>query len=123
MRHKEKIARVAFSGAAILTATVTLAVLGFMILLSMPVLKTGMLWEILTGPWSPDHGQFGILAMIVGTFYIASLSLFISFPISLGCSFFIQINSPLNALCKRLLNKSSAWAKLACACAFCASIA
>lgn len=91
MRHNENIARIIFSSASILTASLTLAVLGFMILLSMPVLKTGMLWKILTAPWEPDHGQFGILAMIVGTFYIASFSLLISFPISLGCSFFIQI--------------------------------
>ncbi len=94
MHRKENIARIIFSSAAILSAVLTLSVLGFMILLSLPVLKTGMLWKILTDPWSPDHGQFGILAMIVGTFYIASFSLLISFPISLGCSFFIQIIRP-----------------------------
>jgi phosphate transport system permease protein len=93
MRYKKNMARIVFSSASILTSTVTLAVLGFMILLSLPVLKTG-LWNILIAPWSPDHGQFGILAMIVGTIYIASLSLLISVPISLGCSFFIQIIRP-----------------------------
>ncbi len=80
-----------FAGAAFLCAAVTLCVLGFMILLSMPVIKSGMIWNILTAPWSPDHGQFGILSMMVGTCYIAVLSLSISFPVSLGCSFFIQI--------------------------------
>ncbi|MCG8617237.1 MAG: ABC transporter permease subunit [Desulfobacterales bacterium] len=85
------IARTLFAGAAFLSALVTLGVLGFMILLSMPVLESGMLVEILTDPWSPDHGQFGILSMIVGTCYIALLSLVMSFPISLGCSFFIRI--------------------------------
>ncbi|WP_457553318.1 PstC family ABC transporter permease [Desulfobacula sp.] len=94
MRYKENIARIIFSGASILSAVATLSVLGFMILLSLPVLKNGLLWNILTDPWSPDHRQFGILAMIVGTFYIASLSLLVSFPISLGCSFFIQITNP-----------------------------
>jgi len=94
MRYKEFIARFVFFGASILSAVATLSVLGFMILLSLPVLKSGMLWHIFTDPWSPDHGQFGILAMIVGTFYIASLSLLVSFPISLGCSFFIQITNP-----------------------------
>lgn len=91
MRVKEQIAQTIFAGASFLCALVTLCVLGFMILLSMPVLESGMLWDILTDPWSPDHGQFGILSMMVGTCYIAILSLFISFPISLGCSFFIQI--------------------------------
>jgi phosphate transport system permease protein len=94
MRFKENIARIFFLSASILSAVVTLSVLGFMILLSLPVLETGMIWGILTDPWSPDHGRFGILAMIVGTVYISSFSLLISFPISLGCSFFIQIIHP-----------------------------
>jgi phosphate transport system permease protein len=91
MISREKTAQILFAGASYLCAAVTLSVLGFMILLSMPVLKSGMLWPILTDPWSPDHGQFGILSMMVGTCYIALLSLIISFPISFGCSLFIQI--------------------------------
>lgn len=94
MQYKEKIIRFLFSSASFLCALMTLSVLGFMILLSLPVLETGMMWKILTDPWSPDHGQFGILSMIVGTFYIAGFSLLIGFPISLGCSFFIQIVQP-----------------------------
>jgi len=94
MPFKEKITQTVFACASFLSAATTLCVLGFMILLSMPVLKSGMLWDILTDPWSPDHGQFGILSMMVGTCYIAVLSLSIGFPISLGCSFFIQITHP-----------------------------
>lgn len=94
MGGREKTARIVFSGAAMLSAAVTLFVLGFMVLLSLPVLKAGMVWHLLTDPWSPDHGQFGILAMMVGTVYIALLSLVISFPVSLGCSVFIQIIRP-----------------------------
>ena len=76
-----------------------------MVVLSLPVFKSGMIWQILTGSWSPDHGKFGILSMIVGTFYIALLSLVISFPISLGCSFFIQVTRPGRAggLLKKLV--------------------
>ncbi len=91
MRCKERITQTLFACAAFLCAAVTICVFGFMILLSMPVMKSGMLWHILTAPWAPDHGQFGILSMMVGTCYIAVLSLAISFPVSLGCSFFIQI--------------------------------
>ncbi|MCW8800623.1 MAG: ABC transporter permease subunit [Desulfobacter sp.] len=81
-----------------------------MILLSMPVLKSGMLLQILTDPWSPDHGRFGILSMIVGTCYIAFLSLFISFPVSLGCSFFIQVTHPkgLGRLLKKMVQLMTA---------------
>lgn len=101
--RRETYAKIIFSGAALLCSLMTVAVLGFMVLLSMPVLKTGMLWQILSDPWSPDSGKFGILAMIVGTFYIAGLSLLISFPLSLGCSFFIQVIYP-NSL-GRILKK------------------
>ncbi len=94
MRFREKTAHTFFAGASFLSAAITLLVLGFMILLSLPMLENKMLWDILSDPWSPDHGQFGILSMIIGTFYIAGLSLLVSFPVSLGCSFFIQITHP-----------------------------
>lgn len=91
MWRKDSFSQALFAGSAFICAAATIGVLGFMILLSMPVVKSGMLWNILTDPWSPDHGQFGILSMMVGTCYIAFFSLSISFPVSLGCSFFIQI--------------------------------
>ena len=102
-RYREGVARTVFAGAALLCALATLSVLGFMIWLSLPVLNSGMLWQILTDPWSPDHGQFGIFPMVVGTVYIAGLSLIISFPLSLGCSFFIQVARP--GLAGQLLKK------------------
>ncbi len=94
MPLKEKLAPAVFAGASFLCAAATFCVLGFMVILSLPVLQSGMIWEILTQSWSPDHGKFGILPMIAGTFYIASLSLVIGFPLSLGCSFFIQVTRP-----------------------------
>jgi phosphate transport system permease protein len=94
MRFKEKFARSLFFGASVLSAAVTLSVLGFMIVLSLPVLKKAVLLDVLTAPWSPDHGQFGISSMIVGTLCIALLSLVISFPLSLGCSLFIEVTRP-----------------------------
>jgi len=92
--RREGVARVVFAGAALLCALATLSVLGFMIWLSLPVLRSGLLLQILTDPWSPDHGQFGIVSMVVGTLYIAGLSLIISFPMSIGCSFFIHVTRP-----------------------------
>ncbi|CCK79204.1 PstC family ABC transporter permease [Desulfobacula toluolica] len=94
MRCKDTIAGFVFSGASVFSAAVTLAVLGFMIVLSLPVLKNAVFFDVLTAPWSPDHGQFGILPMIVGTLYISLLSLLISFPLSLGCSIFIELVRP-----------------------------
>lgn len=92
--EKETSIHILFFGSAALSAIITLSVLGFMFGLSLPVLKTGMLPHILFGPWNPGHGQYGISAMAAGSVYIALLSLVISFPVSLGSAFFIQLTQP-----------------------------
>jgi len=90
---KEKIPGVVFFAAACISAVATLLVFCFMLLVSYPVLLTkGFLINALTSPWSPHNGQFGIGPMIAGTLYIAFLSLLIAFPLSLGCSIFIENN-------------------------------
>ncbi len=94
MKGKELVARTIFFSAALLSASAGLFVLGFMVVLGLPVLESGMLLPILTDPWSPDHGQFGIIAMIVGTVYIAGLSILFSFPVSLGTAVFIEVIRP-----------------------------
>ena len=106
MDFQDRVFRAVFFGASVLSAGVTVAVLGFMILLSLPVLKMGFLWEVLTSPWSPGRGQFGILPMMAGTLALAFLSLVVSLPISLGCAFFMEILHPrgAGALLKKLVH-------------------
>lgn len=74
-----------------ISATAGIAVLIFMVVLALPIITNGMFLSILTDPWSPDHGKFGIYAMVVGTVYISSLSLIISLPISIGSALFIEV--------------------------------
>ena len=94
MDFRDRFFRTLFFGASALSAFVTAAVLGFMVLLCLPVLKLDFIRHVLTAPWSPGQGQFGILPMMAGTLCIAFLSLVISFPISLGCAFFIEMLQP-----------------------------
>ncbi len=94
MDAKETILKSIFFAASILSAGITLVILGFMIILTLPILKQGLFFVMLTGPWSPDHGLFGLGPMIVGTICIALMALVISFPVSLGCSFFIGMVNP-----------------------------
>ncbi len=94
MDFKEKIPKFIFFSSSILSAGITFFILGFMIILVFPVFSKGLFFDMLTGPWSPDHGQFGILPMIAGTVCIAGLAVLISFPISLGCSCFIFLVNP-----------------------------
>ncbi len=90
MDSRDRLSGIVFFSASILSAAVTLAVLIFMVLLSMPVLNSDFIGKVLTSSWAPGKGLFGILPMITGTVCIALLSLFISFPVSLGCA--LQIN-------------------------------
>lgn len=94
MNCKEKISKFIFFASSILSACITIFILGFMVILVFPVFTKGLFFDMLTGPWSPDHGLFGILPMIAGTISIAFLAIIISFPISLGCSCFISLVNP-----------------------------
>lgn len=94
MQNKEVIARYIFQGASVLTAGCTLVVLGFMIFLALPVLKSGFFFDLFTQPWEPDQNMFGICPMVAGTLVISALSLVISFPVSLGCAVFIEFVRP-----------------------------
>ena len=69
MEAGDRVFRHLFFSAGLTCALAGLMVLGFMVVLGFPLIRSGMLWEILTGPWSPDHGQFGILAMAVSSVY------------------------------------------------------
>lgn len=94
MNFKEKISKFIFFSSSILSAGITFFILGFMVILAFPVFTKGLVFDMLTGPWSPDYGQFGILPMIAGTVCIAFLAVIISLPISIGCSSFIFLVNP-----------------------------
>ena len=90
----ERFAEKLFFLASILCASIVIMIFGFMVILGLPVFQEGDIYQILTGYWSPDHNQFGIFPMIIGSMSIAVVSLIISLPISLGCSVFITVMNP-----------------------------
>lgn len=89
--------------AAVGSALLTVAVFLLLCQLGRPLFQHGGLGTLLCSPWNPGHGQYGIYPMIVGSLSIAFLSVLISFPFSLGCTFFITHFGPL-ALRRKLLN-------------------
>jgi phosphate transport system permease protein len=91
---RETIAHTAFFSAAWLSAACTLMVFGFMAVLGYPILKDGLLWKMVSGPWSPIHESYGIRSMIAGTLWIAFLGLALAAPLSLGCAVLIQVIAP-----------------------------
>jgi len=88
----------------IISSSITLLILGFMAYMALPLLRGG-LFRLLTEPWMPQQGFYGIYPMIVGTSVISLLSLLIAFPVSLGCSFLISSIGPksLSAVFRRIV--------------------
>jgi phosphate transport system permease protein len=102
---KEYFAEKGFFGAAIFSASLAALILLFMLLLGFPLFREGHFISLLTTPWNPDKGLFGIYPMIVGTFFIVLLSLCWAFPLSLGASILISAVAPqrLAKFCKKAI--------------------
>ena len=93
MKIGEQVSEKIFLLAATVSVVAAIAIFSFMLLLGLPIITAGHFIEVLTSPWAPDHGVYGILPMIVGTMAIATFSLILAFPLSLGCSILIAVLS------------------------------
>ncbi len=91
--------------AALISASISIIILLFMIILGLPLFKGGFIIQILTQPWAPDHQLYGIYPMIIGTLAIAFLALLVAFPLSLGTSILISIIKPpvLSSLLEKIV--------------------
>jgi len=89
----EKYAERGFLLSAILSASVTIFILSFMFLFSIPLLKGGHIVQFLRLGWNPHDGKFGILPMMVGTVIIAFYALLIATPFGIGCAALISVFS------------------------------
>ena len=100
-----KIAQALCLSATVASAAVTLVIFGFMALLGYPAITNGGLVAMLTGPWAPLQGAYGIHAMIIGTLAVSSLGMIIALPLCLGCAAFIQTVAPrrLGGICYRAI--------------------
>lgn len=92
-RTTEQAVEAFFVFSAYFSALLTAAIFGFMLALGLPLLAEGRIFSIMTQPWAPHLGQFGIRPMIVGTLAISLLSMIFAFPLSLGCAILISVVS------------------------------
>lgn len=79
---------------ALASSAITLAILVFLVVMGLPLIRSGGVLPLLYSPWAPFQGSFGIFPMIVGTCAISLSSLVLAFPLSLGCSFLIAAVAP-----------------------------
>jgi phosphate transport system permease protein len=76
---------------ASISALATILIFAFMFLLGLPLLSGGRFLNVLTKPWAPHLGLFGIHPMIVGTLVISLLAMAFAFPLSMGCAVLISV--------------------------------
>lgn len=79
---------------ALASSAITLAILVFLVIMGLPLMRAGGVLPLLFRPWAPFQGDFGIFPMILGTCAISLASLVLAFPLSLGCSFLIAAVAP-----------------------------
>ena len=91
IRSLETLTEKLFGLCAGLCALITLLIFGFMLILGLPLLREGQIFQLLTAPWDPYRNAYGIFPMIVGTLAISLLGLVFSFPLSLGCAALISV--------------------------------
>ena len=92
----EKFAEKSFLLSALLSASITIFILSFMFLFSLPLFRGGKIVEFLRLGWNPYDGKFGVLPMMVGTVIIASFAILIATPFGIGCSALISVFSQRN---------------------------
>ncbi len=80
-----------FFGAAFISALITISIFGFMFVFGLPLFSGGRFPEIMTRPWAPHLGVFGIYPMIAGTFAVSLLAMVFAFPLSMGCAVLISV--------------------------------
>ena len=83
----------------------TILILGFMVILGLPLFEGGLFFDLLTKPWSPHQGLYGIYPMVLGTLAIAFLGVLFGFPLSLGCASLISVLGPktVSSFLKRIV--------------------
>ncbi len=83
-----------FLAAALWSMLLTVLIFAFMLVLGLPLFKENRFLSLLTLPWAPGGGQYGIYPMIISSMAISFLSLCLGAPLALGASVFICVIQP-----------------------------
>jgi len=87
----ERLAEGGLAASALASSLVTVAILLFLLVMGLPLLRGGLILQLLGGGWQPDQGQYGIAPMLAGTLLIAPLGLLIALPLCLGVSALVTV--------------------------------
>lgn len=91
IQRYEKTIEKLFFLSAFFSALVTLFIFSFLFVLGLPLFSEGRFFVIITEPWAPHLGHFGIYPMVIGTLVISPLTMLFAFPLSFGCAVLISV--------------------------------
>lgn len=88
-----------FRGVSTAAATVSLVIIGvafvFLVKQSQPAVHVGGIRPFFTTSiWNPTAGRIGVAGLLIGTVIVATLSLVVAVPLSLGMALFINEYAP-----------------------------
>jgi phosphate transport system permease protein len=90
----EKITERILAISAGISALAAVLVFFFLLIFGLPILGGGHVLGLLTDPWAPHRGLYGVMPMLLGTLYIASMSMAFALPLSFGCAALISVLAP-----------------------------
>ncbi|HHX28136.1 MAG: phosphate ABC transporter permease subunit PstC [Bacillota bacterium] len=95
MSRKEKFAEIALTVVGLTSVAVLALIIFFIFKEGSPALAHVGLGRFVGGTrWSPGKGQFGILPMIVGSFFVTFGALLTGVPLGLGCALYLSEFAP-----------------------------
>lgn len=101
----EKIAERLLAVSAGISALAAVLIFAFLLIFGLPMLGGDHVLGLLTDPWAPRRGLYGVMPMLLGTLYIASLGMAFAIPLAFGCAALISVFAPrkFGALLRRVV--------------------
>lgn len=80
--------RLGLFSAMVVSSVLVFTIFGFLVYFSLPLLLEGRLSQLLSWDWLPVQGQYGIMAVVLGSFALTVTSVAVSYPAGVGiCCF------------------------------------
>jgi len=80
---------------AIFSIIIIFLIISFILIEGIPVFEKYGFFDFLFGMvWSPNNGEYGVFAMIIGSIYVTLLSLLMAVPLSILCAIFMAEVAP-----------------------------
>lgn len=97
IKHREKITKIIFTLSAGISILAVLLICFFLFLNGLPaIFKIGVFNFLLGKTWKPANNIFGLLPMIIGSFYVTGGAIILGVPIGILTAIFWLTSVPIS---------------------------